>query len=366
MSTVEYFDGLSTASVPMLATIGRDALILRDPEGGEAMTWPFATLHRLPGSAIESDVLRIGPAGSDARVVIRDRGTIIRLRASHPGIDRPPPRPRGTLRRVVVLGVTALAAVWFIVFVAAPALAVRLAETMPAAREAALGNRVMTVIDRTGLMGRRCTAPAGLAALDTLVARLTDGLEPRLPLEIEVRSSGMVNAFALPGGRIVVLRGLLEGVEEVNAVAGVLAHEIGHVENRDAVREALRRAGSAAAIGLVFGDVLGVGAIGVMADGVFNASYTRDAERAADEFAARRLAAADVSTDDLADFMENMGSFAPQNMEAILSYLSSHPGGRERAAALRAADGGNDRPILSPAQWASLRSVCEELDEGDG
>ena len=95
-----------------------------------------------------------------------------------------------------------------------------------------------------------CDAPAGRAALQRLKDRLTEGQGLRYDIDLAVFDHEMINAFAAPGGQIVIMRGLLDAAESPEEVAGVLAHEIGHVEARDPTRLAFRSAGSAGIIAL--------------------------------------------------------------------------------------------------------------------
>ena len=65
-----------------------------------------------------------------------------------------------------------------------------------------------------------------------MVARLDADARLPYPLRVSVLDHGMANALAVPGGRILIFRGLLEAADNPEEVAGVLAHEIGHVAAR--------------------------------------------------------------------------------------------------------------------------------------
>ena len=75
-------------------------------------------------------------------------------------------------------------------------------------------------------------------AIQTIVTRLTNSIE-KTPFKYDVRvvKSSAVNAFALPGGKIVVLTGLIERSDSLEEIAGVLAHEIAHVEERHSLKK---------------------------------------------------------------------------------------------------------------------------------
>src|SRR5207248_8127416 len=127
------------------------------------------------------------------------------------------------------------------------------------------------------------------AAFAKLVDKLkvAGGLE--MPLVAHVLSSKTPNAYALPGGRVYMLNGLLMKAKTPDEVAGVLAHELGHVQHRDGLRRIIQTGGTSFLFGLLFGDVMGGGAVIFAARSVLNASYSRDAERAADAFAVETM-----------------------------------------------------------------------------
>src|SRR5690606_27342106 len=113
-----------------------------------------------------------------------------------------------------------------------------------------------------------------------------------------------VNAFALPGGEVFVLTGLLERVEDDDALLrGVLAHELGHAVRRHGVRLLARKAAFGVAIALIIGQVdevvvtLAAGASEL--DGL---SHSRAMETEADEFGVNLLGRAGHDADGLARF----------------------------------------------------------------
>src|SRR5438067_12903258 len=97
--------------------------------------------------------------------------------------------------------------------------------------------------------------------------------------------SSLPNAFALPGGRVYVLSGLLAQAQSPDELAGVLAHEFGHVVRRDGLRRLIRDGGTSFLVGLMFGDVTGSGVVLMAGRIVLSASHTRAAEEEADAFA---------------------------------------------------------------------------------
>jgi predicted Zn-dependent protease len=101
----------------------------------------------------------------------------------------------------------------------------------------------------------------------------------------------MVNAFALPGGHIIVMRGLIEMAQTPEHLAAVLAHELGHVAQRDPILQALRAAGTAGLLSLVLGDATGGTVLALAGETLISAKNSRAVEARADDFALAQLAA---------------------------------------------------------------------------
>ena len=114
---------------------------------------------------------------------------------------------------------------------------------------------------------------------------------------------GGFNAFALPGGSIVVLDGLVENGTDVQ-VLGVLGHELGHVAERHAMRNVLQTASMGVLAGLLWGDVSGILANAPVLVGTLH--HSREFEREADAFAVRFLRASGHGTEPLAQMLEKM------------------------------------------------------------
>lgn len=151
-------------------------------------------------------------------------------------------------------------------------------------------------------------------------------------LEIKVVDDKMINALALPGGRIVVLRGLLEKVESENELTFVLAHEMGHFANRDHLSELGR--------GLVF-MALGVGVFGPNSFignqvgkllQVSEMSFSRKHESNADEFALGIQNCFYGHVAGAGDFFEHTSKMEEKRFTG--HYLSTHPESRQRISDL--------------------------------
>ena len=158
------------------------------------------------------------------------------------------------------------------------------------------------------------------AELQSYVSRIGDELAavselPELDFTFTVLNSEVINAFALPGGYVYITRGLLALADNEAELAGVMAHEIGHVTARHSAQRYSRGvlAQGGLAIGTVLAGVLGGGAAadlvqqaGGLGAQAYLAGYSRDQEFQADELGVRYMARAGYDPTAMSSFLEKL------------------------------------------------------------
>lgn len=360
-----YLDGETAEEHEVIVKFGAESLVFMTLDETPLAHWPLATLRRLPEAPNHPGELRLIPDHGDLeRLILTDRDMIAAIEEVCPDLHRRPKTSGGSKRRILFWSIGAVASVLIVIFVLAPTIAARLALAIPPESEVKLGDTVAEqILDLLEFIGGAdvavCETPEGTRALDAMVERL--GTSAHVPIRVSVVNHGMVNAFAAPGGRILIMRGLIDTATGPEEVAGVLAHEIGHVIQRDPTREALRSAGTAGILSLVLGDITGGSLITIVAESVLNASYSREAEEMADEVAFDILAAAQLPSTPFAGFFARMGDEFG-DLKGVLSHLASHPDFDDREAAARDADvikGGAYKPVLSDQDWVALQEICD-------
>ncbi len=252
-----------------------------------------------------------------------------------------------------------------IIFVLVPLMADQLARILPPEGERALGDatfeQIRGVLDDTGLAPVRvCEAEAGRVALDAMLARLAPEVDSLpYPVRLSVLDHELLNAFTLPGGRIILFRGLIEAAESPDEVAAVLAHEIGHAVHRDPTRDALRTAGSIGVLGLLFGDFAGGSVVLFLANSLINAQYSQAAEARADEYAHALLKQAGLSPAALGTMFVRLRE-EYGDTSGFVAHFASHPTLAARIAASEAAADGvsETEPVLGARQWQALSGIC--------
>lgn len=241
------------------------------------------------------------------------------------------------------------AAVWLYVL---PAAAEKIAANIPASMDASIGAAALTGLEKKLLLPSRMSDQR-IAELRAILVEITPAA-PRHPLRLLVRDAPLLgpNALALPDGTLIITDQMVRAMyqdssmtpaESHDAAAGVLAHEIGHVQGRHSVRALARSSLTAAASAALLGDFSAVAA-GVPAV-LTNLHYSRAMETEADGYAIAVLKNKGWSLEPLAlafEWLDKVNEADPQHampgwMRQSLPYASSHPGTAERIARLRAA-----------------------------
>lgn len=158
-------------------------------------------------------------------------------------------------------------------------------------------------------------------------------LLPNVKFEVLVCDTDIPNAVALPGGRIIVFRGLIDLVETPEELLAVLAHEMSHVTLRHHLKSIAGSIGVVVAIEILIGDVGGLVALATEAlRTAALMSNSRDHEHEADLEGARMLHEAGI---DPAHAIAMLESLPHGHVPDVLDWLSSHPDIEERVEAIR-------------------------------
>lgn len=258
------------------------------------------------------------------------------------------------------MAVLAVAVLTGLLWFALPRFAAATAQAIPVSWEVALGEQVFEQVVALfavpdGERPKFCEAEAGRQALDRLSDRLAAVADSPYAFRVTVLDSEITNAFALPGGRIVILRGLIDFAESPDEVAGVLAHEMGHVTHRHGTEGIVKSLGLAFFFGVMLGD-LGSGIVGLAGETLVSTSFSREAETEADQEALTLLQGAGLSAEGVSRFFARLEE-TYGDMPAALALLSTHPSNESRAQRFAGAGGA---AALSEADWQALKAICGE------
>ncbi len=157
--------------------------------------------------------------------------------------------------------------------------------------------------------------------------------DKRYPFKLHIVDDETLNAFALPGGNVVLHSGLLLEAGGPGEVLGVLAHEIAHVTQQHSMRQMIQQIGLWVILSSLIGDMSSVmGALAAKSSELVGAKFSRDHERDADDVGWKYLLAGRIDPRGMSDFFVRMRSkrIGSQIAEGALNFLSTHPTTQER------------------------------------
>jgi len=346
-----YYDGISAVRYPATVELGAAELNIGLREK-PALVWPYATL-RFAADGTYGEPVRIENGPAEALVI-----------ESHDFVEAL--RQHGMKRRTfpldlrswqaVLLCCIAIALIATVLYTSLVRLASEeAARFMPAGMERRLGNSVVAILAPEQ---SRCADSAH--RLQPVVDRLQAATGSKQQFQVIYVNQGIVNAFAAPGGSIVVYRGLLDVSQTPEEFAGVLAHEMQHVLLKHSTRALAREFSGRALLSLMAIDAGGTPSAIQASVRLANLSYQRSDEEAADLAGAALLARAHVRTDGLAIFLRRLESNSPVRGSGF-NYLSNHPATEDRIDALASENrkfSQNSTPLMTAEQWAAAREVC--------
>lgn len=347
-----FFDGVSSRKRQVSLALA-DALEIVE-EGTAPVRWAYDDIRR---SDSPVGVLRLASTSAAplARLEIRDLALATELAARCTRLDEHQTTRRG-VAKIVGWSVAAAVSIVCVVLFGVPLAADRLAPLVPKPVERRIGDasevQVKTIFGR-----RACEDPAGKAAFTKLVNRLRDaaGLDDD-NMTAGVLPSAIPNAFALPGGKVYVLSALIDKAETPDEIAGIIAHELGHLKHHDNMRGLIYNGGTSFLIGLLFGDVTGSSAVIFASRSVVEASYSREAETAADTFAIEIMHGLGRSPKPAAELMFRITG---KEGGGLTSILASHPLTEDRLARMTKEDRpASGPPLLTDKEWQSLKLIC--------
>ena len=362
-----FFDGVTSARQTVTADLSLTALTIRASTGETLAEWRHGDLVAY---SAPDGVLRLGLAKSPvpARLEIHDIELAAAFTARIGHVQQFGAVAAGTTVKVVGWSLAAVASALVVALFGIPAAVERAAPLVPVSVEQRLGDSIdsqIRVLLAAGQSDRfECgdtpEQRASRAAFDKLLGRLESSAGLPFPVRAAVVRRSDVNAIALPGGRVYVFEGLIDKAGTPDELAGVIAHEMGHIAHRDGVRAVLQAAGLSFLFGTLIGDFSGGGAAVMAMRTVLQSSYSRETESAADTFGAGLMIKLARDPRAVGKFLVRVAGNTGANAKILLS----HPEARERAAAieaiLRAAPAAktNGEPLLSPAEWTSLKRIC--------
>jgi beta-barrel assembly-enhancing protease len=258
----------------------------------------------------------------------------------------------------LVLGLAGVAAgLAALLLIGAPMQAEAIAKVMPERYREHLADigwsQVDAFSDRCEIIGK-----PGWDALKDMFGRLRRHARNTKGVRLELVNASIPNAFTLPDDTIVLTTGMLALAGSPDEIAGVLAHELGHVEARHVLTNLVRQMSLGLFIDVVFG---GSGAAqAAAAVNVVALRFSRQDETEADKIGLRIMDIADINPGAMATLFRRIAAEEKKSSSSIPELLRSHPDSAARAEAAERLDRRDRQPALNAADWNEVRSLCEE------
>jgi Zn-dependent protease with chaperone function len=339
MTTLEgrYFDGVRPVAVPARLDFDQRQVKLTTEFVSQSVSNDFSADRLIVSARV----------GASERFIVLPNGSQF-LCADTPFLDglpqdSPSEGPVAWLeqRWMVALGCVAVVCAMLLAgyFFGLPAAAEYLAARIPVRTEATLGVQALSWLDDKGWL-----EPTTLDSdRRNEIHRGFQGLCQGLPFEnhykLYFRSSSFIgpNAFAFPGGIIVITDKMVETAATNDEVMAVLAHEIAHVELRHTLRSILQ----GSAIGLIAATITAdaaslSGAVAGLPIMLAQTKYSRTFESEADDYAFGLLKQRDYSPEAFADLMERLSKEHPES-NGPMAWISTHPATSQRVNKARSA-----------------------------
>lgn len=248
---------------------------------------------------------------------------------------------------LIFLGiVTVLVTAYFLVV---PWLSEKMASTISVSTEQELGNAVYDALDLSGQQDKEATA-----VLNEFFQELK--VQTPYTIHITVVKSDVVNAFALPGGNIVVYSALLKELKTYPELAALLSHEFTHVNNKHSTKSIFRQLGSRVFLSLLFGKFGSVTSVMVdQADKFKTLKYSRGLEKEADLDGLSLLRERKIDPEGFIGLFRHLKDSAPAS--AMPEFLGSHPDIDKRIVYIREASKNWQTEENSP-----LKAIFEKLN----
>ncbi len=351
-----FSDGRSAGARDGLVSIGVSGIeiALKDPY--QRFVWPYASLRTgEPVRSHPADVLLSSTETPGVTLFVPGAAFATALRGHAPHLTAKAERWRHA--RPWLFAAAAFCGLIALIYAAGWSPIRSIASVLPESWRQRLGEHAIQSMTEDH---KRCADADGVAALAAMTQRLSKAAGVIKPFKVTVYDWSLMNAFAVPGGQIVVTKGLIDKARGPDEVAGVLAHEMGHGLELHPETGIIRTIGLAAAIELMMGGT--GGALANMGLVLAQLGYTRVAEREADQQGLRLLKDAGIAAQGLGDFFKRVEEI--ENEEGLskalkkFDLLRTHPPTAERAELVRRQGAYPSTPALDEQGWQALKKVC--------
>ena len=360
-----YFDGNTSTPHDVEITLSAHNITIK-PLSGTVKIWQEEHISIVSDRHDLNLHLSAEHHSPNARLVITDQQAIKAFHHAMPQAQKKQHRTQRMGGKVLFLSFGVVMAVVAMTLIAVPLLAQVIAPRIPKSVEIRIGQNVrphiLTLFSQSSQQ-KTCIAPKGVAALSQLVKKIEAQQDISFPLNVIVIKSDIANAFALPGGYVVILSDIFKESKTPDEFAGVLAHEIGHIHHQHSMKNLIAAGGYSLVFSTLFGDFTGSTLVLGISQQLLQSGHTREAEIEADHFAGNSLHSLGADPSQLGVFLQRLDDSTLEKDGEVLALLRSHPYSSQRMEILSSyKNNGATTPILNAQEWKNLQAICEETD----
>ncbi len=332
----DYYDGKSSTRHSVTLGISGDHLQISG--AGIEASWPLAEVRIAePLATIKRSIYL--PDDGKCDFESTDFAHLLEQRQAKGGFFRSVHRWENSFKLASAALVLTVALVLGFIQFGIPLLAEQAAYAIPPGTETTLGEETLKILDRAMFEPTELDV-AQQSELEQLFAQVVTSLDAtERPYRLELRSSPRIgaNAFALPGGTVVMTDELIDMAVSDEEIAAVLAHEVGHVRHRHAMRQVIQNSAVALVVATLTGDLFSATSMAAaLPTMLVDARFSRDMELQADDVALEYLLQQGKSVDHFTAILTSMEqAYAEKNGSKeggnrAVNYFSSHPATKER------------------------------------
>lgn len=211
---------------------------------------------------------------------------------------------------------------------------------------------------------KEITSPFVVRTVDSLVDKICEGNHlDRKKIMVHVLQKEEINAFALPGGHLVVYSGLIAASDNPEELCGVMCHEIAHIQLNHVMKKLITEVGLSALIALTTGG-RGTETLSSIAKTLSSTAFDRNLEKEADITGVSYLLNANIKYEPFANFLYKLSAKENESMK-YLTWMSTHPDSKARAEYILDYGKGKQtktEAVISSETWTKLKgyTVIEE------
>lgn len=178
-------------------------------------------------------------------------------------------------------------------------------------------------------------------------------------IKIHIIHNSEINAFALPDNHMVIYTGLIEYAEHAEEVAGVMAHEIGHMEKNHVMKKLVKEIGLEMLFAMAGGDA-GFEIARETGKTLSSSAFDRRHEHEADEYAVEILALANIDPQHLSNFFFRLSQ--KHHLPEGFAWISTHPDTKERAADIikKKKEYSYRKDAIIKTSWSDVKKMLTE------